>query len=155
MRKLMAGLGVALGAWLVVAGPAMAATSGDQTFTIVGEDNTGTVVASGPITGVGTDVETSDTTDTFVFDAGSITISHIDNPGGTQSFNPTTCIGRGTFTGNYTITSGTGAYANATGSGTYSGRFFFVGDRDETGQCAEEGGFSFFTVRVSGTTTLP
>jgi hypothetical protein len=135
-----------------VAGPAAAAT-GSQTFTIIAQDNGGTVIASGPISGVGQDIETSDTTDQFVFPQGTLNIDH-PTTSEDDTFNPVSCIGRATFAGTYTFT-GTGGLAGATGSGTYTGRAIFIADRNPDGTCSEDTGTSFAFVHATGTTTTP
>ena len=152
MRKIAVGVSLALGALLGLSAPAWAVT-GSQRFIIFGQDEGGTVVATGAISGVGEDIETSEDTDTFRFPQGDVNIDH-PQTGGSEDFNEVACIGRFTFSGTYDITSGTGAYAQATGEGTYTGRGIFIGRRTAEG-CSEEGGTSFFFVTAEGTTTLP
>ncbi len=152
MRKMALGLSLALGALLGLSAPAGAVT-GSQRFFIFGQDEGGTVVATGPISGVGTDIERPDETGTFVFPQGTVNIDH-PQTGGLEDFNEVTCIGRFTFSGTYDITSGSGAYAQANGEGTYTGRGIFIGRRTAQG-CAEEGGTVYFFVDAEGTTTLP
>ena len=157
MKRLIAG--VALGLWtlLGLSSPAWAVT-GPQTFILFGggNDDTGTIVASGPISGVGTSIPTGEETETDVFPNGSIDLRH-PVTGGSDSFDPRTCFGTATFYGTYEIESGTGAYAGATGTGTgtYQGQAFFLTERTAQGCSDEETAFSFFYVRATGTTTLP
>ena len=108
---------------------------------------------TGTISGVGTDIERPDETSTFVFPQGTVNLDHPQTDG-SDDFNEVACIDRFTFSGTYDITSGTGAYAQATGEGTYTGRGIFIGRRTAEG-CSEEGGTSFFFVTAEGTTTLP
>jgi hypothetical protein len=152
VKRILAGLAIGLGGLLGVAGPVAAAT-GSQSFTIVDDNNAGTVIASGAISGVGQDIETSDTTDQFVFPQGTLTVDH-PTTSENDTFDPVTCIGRATFSGTYTFT-GSGGLAGATGAGTYSGRAFFIGDRNPDGTCSEESGTSFVVVHATGTATTP
>lgn len=156
MRRLIAGVALAVGALLGLSSPAWAVT-GPQTFILFGgadEDGTGTIVASGPISGVGTSIPTGEETETDIFPSGSINLRHPET-GGSSSFDPRTCFGTATFNGTYSIESGTGAYNGATGTGTYEGRAFFLAERTAQGCSDEETAFSFFYVRATGTTTLP
>lgn len=152
MRRLFGGIVVGIGAFFALASPALAVT-GSQSLTLFGQGDETTIVGSGPISGVGHSITTGEATETDVFPSGSVNISH-PQTGGSDSFNPLTCFGTATFTGTYQITSGTGAYTGASGSGTYQGRSFFLGQRTADG-CSEDGGFNFFYVNASGTTTLP
>lgn len=148
----------------VLAGPAQAAT-GRQTFRIVfsGDPRAGalgTVVLSGLVNGRGTDEtiaqhpnpDGSETDiDLFTLSGGTITIQDTD-PGGTFNFDPRSCIATvGTNAGVFTVLGGTGAYAGASGSGTFSAKGVVVFDR-VPGGCSEEP--RSFTAVVTGTGTL-
>ncbi len=153
MRRLLIGAAVSAATVLGFSSAAWAAT-GPQSFVIVGQNDTATVAASGPISGVGQDIENPDgQSGTFVFPNGSITADH-PSTSDESSFNPVTCIGTDNFAGTYSLGSGTGAYAGTTGNGTYTGRSIFIGQRTAQG-CSDTDGFSFFFVRATGTTTTP
>ncbi|HVL27683.1 MAG TPA: hypothetical protein VM390_06020, partial [Acidimicrobiales bacterium] len=108
--------------------PAVAATTGRQTFVVVLRDDTSTVYGSGPISGIGTFSEDPNNSDlvTFTFPDGSVTLA-APSTEESESFNEVACVGRFSFGGDYTIAHATGAYAGATGSGTFSGTGIFVG----------------------------
>lgn len=115
-----------------VAGPAGAA-SGIQTFRLIyrvdpSTGAPGLAYATGPISGVGTDVTTGSqpnadgsrtNTDLLTFPAGSVTTVSVDPPD-IFHFDPVNCVARISAAGPYTINHGTGAYANAKGSGTFT-----------------------------------
>ena len=91
----------------------------------------------------------------LVFPQGTLFL-HVPNDGETDTFNERACLGTFTFTGPWTISSATGAYAGATGSGRFDGKGTFVGQRTAEG-CSEdeEGSLFFLFARVRGTITLP
>ena len=158
------------GLWLsllFLAGPAHAAT-GTQRFTIVFTGNPragvlGRVVATGPVTGVGTDAtiaqdphpDGSETdTDLLTFPGGTITIRDTD-PADAFHFNERTCTATiSTTAGTYTIVGGTGAYAGATGSGTFSAKGIVLFDR-VPGGCSEEPRLFFAVVQLAGPISVP
>ncbi|HEY5012154.1 MAG TPA: hypothetical protein VIK61_05540 [Acidimicrobiia bacterium] len=88
------------------------------TATQTSVDGPQTVVAAGPISATGTDVQTGLHRDQFVFPAGVLTIRH-EPVTRTQSYDSRTCLSRFTETGTYVIAKGTGAYVHVTGSGRY------------------------------------
>jgi hypothetical protein len=95
-------------------------TTGQEHFTIVlTHPNSGPVDATGAFNARGRDTEGT-TTSTFVFHKGTIDVTHIDDPGGSQRFNPATCVATFRGTGDYTLTGGTGAFNGITGHGEYS-----------------------------------
>jgi hypothetical protein len=102
------------------AGVAGASTSGTEYFTAVSTSENGpvTVVASGPISAVGTDTVLGTHRDKFVFPAGTLTVRH-EFITRAQKFDVSTCTFTFKETGTYVITRGTGAYAHVTGSGRY------------------------------------
>ena len=146
-----------------LAGSASAVTGSQRfTLTFTGGD-TGKVFAAGVLNASGTDIQLSSTdnpdgsssgVDRFVFPQGTLTVTHFENPG-EFSFNPRSCVGRFSFTGTFTVTGGTGAYAGATGSGTDVGSGIFVVKRNPDGSCSEEEAFSNVVVRATGTLSVP
>jgi hypothetical protein len=159
MKKLALVVGI-LASVTLSAGPVSAQT-GDQRFTVIisgrGEDAPGIsrVVASGPIRGVGTFEfdETNEDFVRFVFPDGSTTLD-APNTEETEDFNERTCSASFTFSGTFKIIAGTGAYEDATGSGTFAGKGRFIGQRNPDGSCSEEDGFFFVVVKVKGTVDL-
>jgi hypothetical protein len=80
------------------------------------------VALSGPIHDAGVDHQISQNADKLVLGAGTITINH---PGGKyhSKFYKGTCTSFGQIQGKYTLTGGSGSYANVTGHGTYTAVF--------------------------------
>ena len=160
MRKVLVTVVSGMALLLGMAAPA-AATTGSQTFSFiyVGDGDTATVAANGPISGIGTSVTVDDDdqghgVDQVTFKKGSFVIDHDDiDATFAESFNEHACIGRFSASGNYTLGSGTGVYAGVSGTGTYSYRGTFFGHRTAEG-CSDDGTV-LITVRASGTTTLP
>lgn len=153
-------VGVAFGMVGMVgfAGPA-SAEAGNQRFIVIvsgsGGDETGRVIAVGPITGVGTFEETSDPDVVrFVFDEGTITLN-APNDEESDEFDERSCSGSFTFSGRWEIIEATGAYEGATGSGEFEGQGRFVGERELEG-CSEneDAGFFFVVVHVTGDVSL-
>lgn len=161
---------IGAGLWLslfLAAAPAQAAT-GTQRVTIVFTGNPragvlGRVVATGPVTGVGTDEtiiqdphpDGSETdTDLITLPGGTITIVDTD-PADAFHFNELACTATiSTNAGTYRIVGGTGAYAGATGHGTFSAKGFVVFDR-VPGGCAEEPRTFFAVIQLSGPISIP
>src|SRR3954447_24700714 len=124
--------------------PANAAT-GAQSWvmngpTVRGTDHTARISASGPIRGAG--VLTQEYAET---DAGPVVRAVWHLPHGTVDaeasedfavdFDPTACRGTAHASGTWTITGGSGAYAGASGHGTFTGSGTIVGARDARGRC--------------------
>jgi hypothetical protein len=146
MFKRVAASVVAVGAVAVVwAGSATGAT-GSQRFSVSGSDNGGSVYASGPISGSGRDIVLGQNADKFVFRGGSVTVSHWATSQN-QTFDPRSCLGRFTESGNYSIASGSGIYKGVSGSGTYTARGTIRGCNDQAR--------SRYFVKASGWTKLP
>ena len=153
MKKAIAGFAVLATVLLGAAGPASAKKmTPNQRFVISNVNDVGVVTASGPISGVGLDLEDSETHSTFKFTNGSVSITHIDSSS-KDNFNDSTCTGRFSGKGNWTIDSGTGAYAGATGSGTYTFRGVASALKTKDG-CDDNGGTFSFTANVKGWTNI-
>lgn len=160
MKKALAAmLGVALGV-LGTATGASAQARTNQRFIVLFSGSAGNettrVIASGPIRGVGTFEDTADEDVVrFVFRNGSITL---DAPSEEEDerFDERTCSGSFRFSGPWRIIEGTGAYAGASGSGTFEGQGKFFGERVPGGGCSEDedAGFFFVRVEVRGNVTL-
>jgi len=159
MRKALAVvLGVTLGL-VGSAGAASAQAAGEQRFIVIasgsGGEERSTVIAVGPITGVGTFEETeNEDVVRFVFDEGSILL-YAPGEEETEEFDEFSCTGSFTFSGPWEIIGGTGAYEDASGSGRFAGQGRFVGVREPQG-CSEDedAGFFFLYVEVTGTVSL-
>jgi hypothetical protein len=164
VATLVAGVGL-----LGSGAPAMAKTTGKQRFLVIlsspDENAAGRVIATGPISGVGTSQTVSSgegkrhtDKEEMTFPKGKVFIT--DTATDTFSFDPRSCIGTFTSKGPYKITGGTGAFTGAKGSGTFQVQGHVVGPRQADGTCAPpESGqqpVSFTgSVRANGTTTLP
>lgn len=153
MKRVIACLAAGTAAFLGFSSAAWAAT-GSETLTFFGRgDEPVTIVASGPITGVGQSIETGPDTETDVFAQGTVNVVH-PVASETDTFDPVACLVRATFSGTYTVTGGTGAFAGATGQGTFTGEFVGVLRRTADG-CSEEPVDSFSVVHASGPLTIP
>jgi hypothetical protein len=159
MNRFRAGA-VALGAATVLAvvglpGQAMAAsTAGTEHFTIVlSSPSGGPVLAYGAFNAQGSDVEGPvigrTGTSSFQFPTGTIAVRHTDDPGGTSTFNPKTCVAHFTGTGDYVLTGGTGAYKGIDGHGEYTVRGTQIGAHTATG-CSTQPIGALIIVHVSG-----
>ncbi|GGB32143.1 hypothetical protein GCM10011492_23530 [Flexivirga endophytica] len=94
-------------------------------------DQLSQVIGHGPIAGVGTDVEDMDDNGgqaVFTFPNGSVVVD-VSSAGETMDLNLNACHAVVTLAGDWTIDHGTGAYAGATGEGTYSGTRTIFGTR--------------------------
>ena len=164
MKKTLAAVAVAVAALIGLAGPAVADTGRQEIILFSGPgQEEATVIAIGPIFGVGTDVvlneEFDDEAGTFVsedelvFPQGSAFTTF----SGTASFdlNPLTCVGQGGGNADFDITGGTGAYQGAAGNGSGTFRFLFVGQRTAEGCVESEDDPGFFFAHLSGTATVP
>ncbi len=160
MKRLLAVLLGAAFVFMGLASPAAAQTQSNQRFIVFGggsgADVPFTVIAIGPITGVGTFEETEDPDIIrFRFPQGTVTL---DSPTGdeTEEFDERTCVGSFTFMGPFTVVGGTGAFQGVTGSGSVQGQGRFVGERTATG-CSEDedAGFFFLLATATGSVTLP
>ncbi len=92
-------------------------------------------------------------TDHFLFPNGSVAVNHQPTK---QTNGPTVaCISFFGEKGNYQLAGGTGQYAGATGSGTYTVSGVFFGKTTKNGGCSQHGGTQIFNVFANGHTTLP
>ena len=147
-----AALSLLLAVVVLIGLPAPAwAQQGNQRFiatsTIPG-GNTGTVVATGPITGVGTFVlpegqGPGPLPAQFIFDDGTLFVTIVPNPPAID-FNPQTCVVLIRTSGTFQVTGGTGRFSGATGSGTFAGRAFVLLARGPQGECNPEDEPQFF-----------
>jgi hypothetical protein len=101
--------------------PAGASSTPIEHFTAVETSFNGptTVVAAGPISAVGTDVESTNHKGVFAFPDGTLTAKH-QAVTRKDTFDSRTCVFTSNETGTYTIVKGSGAYVHASGSGTYN-----------------------------------
>ena len=127
---------------VVAGGPARAATAGGydhlrpQHFTIVFTSKApdGVVYASGPIYGVGTNKDTSNTLSVFTFKKGSVNVKHTDVSSAQPKIGKH-CIATIYAAGKWMLAGGTGKYKHASGYGKF--KFFEVMQlkRDKKGKC--------------------
>jgi hypothetical protein len=121
---------------------------GRQTFVLLEGAETSLVIGKGVIHAKGTDVVVSGRVDRFEFPDGNLTLRHKVKKGTThEHFDTVTCYGTFTERGTWRITDGTGAYADARGSGTYRVSGDIVG-------CDEDAAPEVFFVKVNAKGTL-
>ena len=163
MKKVIGILLVPLAVLLGIDGSAAATGTGNQRFFVAGrvEDPGATITGSGVITGVGSltaqSVEfrpadnTYSETDIVAIGGGSLTVS-IDGRFSVWPFtvDPRSCTQRGTLSGTWTIVTGGGDFAGATGAGTFSGWFFTYARRGPAG-CDEANLKGFLAGPMVGT----
>lgn len=137
-------IGVALAA-AVATGTAYAhhgTSSSTQRFTFSGKTIRGkdlpiTLTAVGPISGHGTarlSEHPTTTTGMFLLPHGNLRVRFLHGP--TQAHpNLAKCEATIDARGTYTITGGTGRYADATGNGTYTEKRVLLGQRSPAGTC--------------------
>ncbi len=135
------------------------AATNHQHFTVMGTGQLEElkVIASGVINAVGTDNPLPDVEDPesgtvtlrdeFVFPDGNLFVT-ASGPIH-YSFDERTCIRSNTFHGTYRVTGGTGAYAESTGGGTFSGRLLFFEGGPQG--CTDEGGHGVLVITYRGT----
>lgn len=139
---------------LGLVGSASAAT-GSQRFTVVfagPEGQPGRVLAAGVITGTGSN-PASEGDQALILPEGTLFLS-TEFTGGSGGFDPVSCVGRGTSSGTFVVTGGTGRFANASGSGTFSGSGLTIARRLPGGGCSETDVNRYGVVRITGTITL-
>jgi hypothetical protein len=118
----------------------------NQHFFVLGqvENPKANLFGVGPVSGLGTLTAQSvtfneptrsyDETDVIAVEAGTLTIAvHGAFSRWPFALAPPLCTQHGTMSGTWTITSGTRAFAGATGGGTLSGAFFTFGPRTPAG----------------------
>lgn len=106
--------------------------------TIHGKDSPIRVTSAGPISGTGTAVDRDSKTKdelTIRFRKGTLRITSKEGPV-TAKPNYRTCTAALTAHGTFLIVGGSGAYASASGSGTYVRHDRLVGGRTPSGKCA-------------------
>jgi len=153
MRRALVACAGAAGGVLLSAGPAFGATSGAQSFTLTGNGRSPSVLATGPIHGHGTDHTAGPNHDVFKFAQGNVGIDHAataQHPGPQAG-----CTFFYSERGTYDVTGGTGAYAGASGSGTYVLQDVFFAKRKPNGTCSERAGHDVLLISAHGHTTLP
>ncbi len=126
LRRVLAAVTVVAAVVGALPSAATGQTQINQRFRVVSAGPPGaqrTVIANGVITGVGTEVITSNpdnlATVTWTFPQGALSVTirySLEN-----TFDPRTCTRRLTLTGTWEITEGTGRFAGATGGGDFSG----------------------------------
>jgi len=123
--------------------PAMAAqgaaptATGTEHFQLVSTSatsSTARVIAYGVFTAPAVDHMGSNV-DKFVFRNGSFKVRHVNGKGGTQSFNPKTCLTKVSQPGTYRIFGGTGKYAGIRGHGTFVFSLLAIGAKNSLGKC--------------------
>ena len=123
---------------------------------------TATVIAHGVINGKGyeqplsqrpgPEPNTIEATNAFVFPEGTLFFTFTASV--ESRFNARTCRGFNRFTGTWTITGGTGAYADATGEGTFRGHSIPSGQRTADG-CSPQPDWVVSNLHGVGTVTVP
>ncbi len=93
-------------------------------------------IAYGVFTGGGTSSLGSARLGTLALNGGTVTLSHKAGRGGTQHFNPRTCLTSVTQPGTFKIVSGTGRLKGVTGHGTYRLTFLMIGAKVK-GACSD------------------
>lgn len=146
---------------------ASADTASPQRFVLVATDLSGTghLVASGPVHGVGTDTVISHTENP---DGTFTDVDRFDLPGGQVVIHDTyrvelatgdrSCTTHIAVEGTWSIAMGTGAFAGATGGGTFTAHGVFVAGRAASGDCLglDSPPVAFTqVVRGVGTASLP
>lgn len=144
----------------------LAETTGTQRFTVlIPADGPGTVIATGVVTGVGSEVDTREQVPpgtpfqaTYTFSEGQLFVTvaaagrpHVD-------YNPRSCVTTMTLVDTATINGGTGAFEGATGSSTETVRVTSVAGRGDDGRCLGREHppiFELGIIRSEGTLTLP
>jgi hypothetical protein len=151
---------------LALPGTARAEAAGEQRFVLSGrlEAPSLTLVAAGVVNGVGSltaeavEYRPSDLTyretDLAVIGRGTLTLS-ITGTFGTWPFtlDPRTCTQRGGLAGTWRVAAAAGAFAGATGGGTFSGRFLTYAGRGPAG-CDEAAIKGFVAGPMAGSLAL-
>ncbi len=144
----------------------LAETSRTQRFTVlIPAEGPGTVIATGVVTGVGSEVDTREQVPpgspfqaTYTFPEGQLfaTVAAAGRP--QVEFNPGNCVTTINLVDTATITGGTGAFEGASGSSTDTVRVISVAGRGDDGRCLGPEHppiFELGIIRSEGTLTLP
>jgi len=141
--KRLAALLVGVAVVLVAASPAWSEQRAER-FVLKTTDptaNTGTVIATGPVTGRGTFVlegqGPAPFAGRFILPGGTVFVTVAPDPSSTN-FDPRACLLRLTTSGTVTITGGTGAFSGTSGGGRSAGRAIVRFSRDARGDCQLE-----------------
>jgi hypothetical protein len=154
MKRSAVGFLAVVAALVALAAPALA-TSEAQHLVIIATGPLGAparIVLSGPVSGVGTTVDT-ETAGTITVNGGTISVDHpvVTN---NDSFNVARCTFRIDETGTYVFTGGTGRYTGISGSGTYTTKGSVVFKRMAHG-CTDQVLASLVITKGTGFTILP
>ena len=162
MRRWLVVLAGAIALLVSQAGPAVASTSGAETWVIVTHGGHPTrVMITGVVNDRGTaedNIVVNPMTGTFTnhvvqtFPDGTLIFD--DAGPTTYTMDPGTCHAIATFNAPFTITGGTGAFAGATGSGTVTGTLTFLFHPTPTG-CSAAPVQILGTGGAQGTLTIP
>ena len=107
-----------------------------QSFQVrIVDNNPGTVYASGPIRGVGTDQSLSNTFDVFAFPRGDVNVYHSDLSNVTPRINYRSCTAFASATGRWAVRGGTRLYRHASGFGTFRFSLYLQLRRLRNGRC--------------------
>jgi len=154
MRRALLGFAGAAGGVLLTAGPAFAATTGAQGFTLTSSGRGPLqVTATGPIHGAAVDKTSGPTHDQFVFPQGAVNVQHA--PTSSHQGPTAGCTTFYTERGTYGLAGGTGAYAGASGGGTYFLHDVSFAKMLPNGTCSQKPSSNLTTIFAHGTTTLP
>jgi hypothetical protein len=165
MHKIITSAAVAAAATALLGGTGIAAASSHagaakaehfQLMSTSASSNRSSLIAYGAFTAGGVDTAGAHNTDTVTFANGTFKLVH-KQTGGSQHFNPTTCLLTATATATYTIGDGTGAYKGISGSGKATVSILGVGARSSTGKCSKSQAPVAFhqVINASGPVTLP
>ena len=145
MRKIITSAAIAATAVALLGGTGIAAASSHataaktETFQLMSTSTTSnksSVIAHGAFTAAGVDTSGAHNTDTLTFPNGTLKLVH-KRTGGSQHFDPKTCLATTTETATDTLGSGTGAYKGVTGSGKATANVLGIAARNRAGKCSQ------------------
>lgn len=163
MKRIVA-MVLALGVAVFGLGAPASAETSNQRFRLVFRGDESTVVAAGPIRGIGSVVDQEGGSESsfsvaFVLPDGTVflTVTTVEE---SFDFDPVACVVRVRLVEDFEITGGTGRYRGATGSGRFTGHGMVILQRDADGSCLspESGAEPVVSVSVlkgTGDVTLP
>ncbi len=163
MRKIITSAALAASAIALLGGTGIAAASSHavtktESFQLMSTSGTNksSAIAYGAFTAAGVDTSGAHNTDTLTFSNGTLKLVH-KKTGGSQHFDPTTCLLTITQTATYTLGNGTGAYKGVTGSGKATVNILGIAARNSAGKCSmAKAPVAFhFLVNGSGPVTMP